>query len=252
MRLRLALSAAVLAAGAVLVTAAPAGAVANGADVPEGQFEFAAKLTMPSIPDADGTTYASACSASLIAPQWVITAGHCFHDVDRNPVSGPVPYETHVLLGTNADTDGAGIAREVTEVQQAGSNDVAIAKLDQPVTGITPLTVDTSAPTVGQQVTLAGWGSLTATNPAPSTKLQQGTMRVAEIAATTVGVRGVKPQDTTSACTYDSGAPYFVADGDGGRLVSVESTGPDCPHASAETTSRVDVIADWITSHISE
>ncbi|NKQ55864.1 trypsin-like serine protease [Amycolatopsis sp. K13G38] len=249
MRLRAALSAALLTAGVVLATAAPAGAVANGADVPEGRYEFAAKLTMPEIPNADGTTYASACSAALIAPQWIITAGHCFHDVDRNPVSGPVPYATSVLLGTTAQEDGAGETRNVTEVRQSGKNDVALAKLDKPVTDIEPLSVDGSAPTVGQRVTLAGWGSLTSTNPAPSTKLQQGIMRVSEVAATSVGVVGLAPRRTTSACPYDSGAPYFVPDGDGGKLVSVESTGPDCPHADAETTSRVDVIADWIASY---
>jgi hypothetical protein len=30
----------------------------------------------------------------------------------------------------------------------------------------------------------------------------------------------------------------------------VESTGPDCPHAGEETTSRVDVVADWIREQI--
>jgi hypothetical protein len=30
------------------------------------------------------------------------------------------------------------------------------------------------------------------------------------------------------------------------RLVSVESSGPDCPHSGNETTSRVDVVSGWI------
>ncbi|MBB4687172.1 S1 family peptidase [Amycolatopsis jiangsuensis] len=249
MRLRTALSAALLAAGAALVSAMPAAAVANGADVPDGKFEFAAKLTMTDIPKPDGSKYDSACSGALIAPQWIITAGHCFHDVDRNPISGPVPYPTSVLLGTTEQQDGAGETRKVTDVLQAETNDVALAKLDSPVTDITPLSVEKSAPTVGQEVTLAGWGSLTATDPAPSTKLQQGTMKVASLDDTTVAVQGVSPKNDTSACTYDSGAPYFTSDGEGGKLVSIESTGPDCPHTDAETTSRADVIADWITEH---
>jgi hypothetical protein len=68
---------------------------------------------------------------------------------------------------------------------------------------------------------------------------------VAKVDPTTLGVRGAAPEITTSACTYDSGAPYFS----GNELVSLEATGPDCPHAGIETTSRADVIADWIATH---
>ncbi|WP_409184007.1 S1 family peptidase [Amycolatopsis sp. VS8301801F10] len=249
MRLRAALSAAFLAAGAALAVAAPASAVANGNDVAPGEYPFAAKLSMPVIPRADGTTYSSGCSGSLIAPQWIVTAGHCFHDVNRKPVSGPVPYATSVLLGTNVDQPGKGERRKVTEVLQAGKNDVALAKLDAPVTDIAPLTVSPSAPVTGQQVTLAGWGSLTEVSPKPSDKLRQGSMRVVGSDATTASVVGVAPQKDTSACSYDSGAPYFVAEGASGRLVSVESTGPDCPHSTPETTSRADILAGWIATH---
>lgn len=256
MRVRAVFSAAflVLAAAATTVaTAGPAAAVANGTDVPAGTFKFAAKLTMTDIPRPDGTKYNSACSGSLIAQQWIITAGHCFHDAARNPVSGPVPYPTSVLVGTNDSTKG-GIKRNVVTVYQSPSNDIAIALLDKAVTGIKTLTIAKKAPTIGEKVTLAGWGSLTATNPTPSTKLQQGQMKVATVDAQYTGVKGFAPTSTTSACTYDSGAPYFVpaaAGAPGGKLVSIESDGPDCPHDQAEKTARVDVIADWIASHIS-
>ena len=252
MRVRAVLSAAVMAlactAGA-LATALPASAVADGSDVPQGQFQFAAKLTMTNIPKPDGSHYDSACSGALIAPQWIITAGHCFHDVNRKPISGPVPYATSVLLGTTVQGDGLGITRKVTDVLQAGTNDISLAKLDSPVTEIAPLTVKRDAPTTGLQVTLAGWGSLSSTDAKPSTKMQQGTLQVSQVDATTIGVTGVAPKNTTSACLYDSGAPYFVPNETSGELVSVESTGPDCPHSTPETTARADVIADWICEH---
>jgi secreted trypsin-like serine protease len=249
MRTRALLSAGFLALAAAVVTAGPAGAVANGTDVPQGTFEFAAKLTMTGIPKPDGTKYDSACSGSLIAEKWIITAGHCFHDADRTPVSGPVPYPTSVLLGT-ADQSKPGITRTVVTVYQSPSNDIALAELDKAVHGIAPLAVGRSAPSVGQKLTLAGWGSLTSTNPTPGTKLRKGLVKVATVDPQYVGVRGYAPAPTTSACTYDSGAPYFVAAGRSGRLVSIESDGPDCPHDQVEATARVDVVADWIAAHL--
>ncbi|MBE1499612.1 secreted trypsin-like serine protease [Amycolatopsis lexingtonensis] len=241
MRLR-----ALLAAAVLTITAAPtAWAVAHGSDVPPGQFGFVAKLSMTKIPRPDGSTYASYCTGALIAPGWVLTTGHCFHDAHRNRVSGKVPYPTTVTLGLVDEATESGVARKATEVLQAKENDVALIRLDTPVTTVTPLAVNRTLPKVGQQLTLAGWGSLTAANPVPAQRLQQGTVAVAKVDPTTLGVRGAAPEITTSACTYDSGAPYFT----GGKLVAVEATGPGCPHAGIETTSRADVIADWITTH---
>jgi len=242
MRLR-----ALLAAAVLTITTAPAAlaapGVAHGSDVPPGQFGFVTKLAMTKIPRPDGSTYGSYCTGTLIAPAWVLTTGHCFHDANRNRVSGKVPYPTTATLGLVDEATESGIARKVTEVVQAKENDVALAKLDSPVTTVAPLKVNRTAPKVGQQLTLAGWGSLTGTDPKPASRLQQGTVAVAKVEPTTLGVRGAAPEITTSACTYDSGAPYFT----GTELVALETTGPGCPHAGIETTSRADVVAAWIT-----
>ncbi|MEV5715426.1 trypsin-like serine protease [Amycolatopsis mediterranei] len=241
MRLRALLAAAVL----TVSTAPAAWAVAHGSDVPPGQYGFVAKLAMTKIPRPDGSTYSSYCTGALVAPDWVLTTGHCFHDAHRDRVSGKTPYPTTVTLGLTDEATESGIARKATEVLQAKENDVALIRLDSPVTTVTPLTVTRVAPKVGQQLTLAGWGSLTSSDPKPATRLQEGTVAVAKVDPTTLGVRGAAPEITTSACTYDSGAPYFS----GNELVAVEATGPDCPHAGIETTSRADVIADWIATH---
>jgi secreted trypsin-like serine protease len=234
------------AAALALGAATPAGAVADGLDATAGMYPFAVKFTMTHIPRPDGTFYDSACSGSLIAAQWVITAGHCFHDVNRVPVSGPVPYATTATFGKVDVSDPGGYVVNVVEVRQAGVNDVALAKLATPVYGAPTLQVTNTSPTVGQQLTLAGWGALNSTNPAPNTHLRYGTVAVSSVNQYTVGVHGVYPAADTSACSYDSGAPYFV----GGTLYSVESGGPDCPQSGEETTSRVDVIAPWITAQI--
>jgi secreted trypsin-like serine protease len=240
-----------LGAAAVVSTTVPAYAIANGTPVAEGQYGFAVKLTMTDIPRPDGTHYDSGCTAALIAPQWIITAGHCFHDVNRNPVSGPVPYSTTAAIGRVDDADTNGYVIDVVADYQSATNDIAVAKLASPVPDIQPLALATTKPAKGEILRITGWGALSDVNPAPATHLQTGQVKVSSVARTTVGVVGYAPQPTTSACLYDSGAPYFVEPANGAPvLVSVESSGPDCPHDLVETTSRVDAVVSWIQSTI--
>jgi secreted trypsin-like serine protease len=246
----------VLVAGAAAATfgviqAGQASAVAHGDVVPEGSYRFAVKLTMTGIPKPDGTKRNSACSGALISSQWIITAGHCFRDANNVRVERPVADLTTAYIG-RADLDGTnGVERTIVAVRQFAGGDISIAKLDKPVRGIRPISLPHSAPDVGQVVRLAGFGSETGTNPVPSTKLRTGQMTVTTINSNWIGVKALGPQSDTSACPYDSGAPYFI-EGDYGRvtLVSLDSDGPSCPHALEETTSRVDIATDWIRTAI--
>jgi len=231
----------------VLSGSAPALAVADGTPVEEGHYRFAVKLTMTNIPRPDGSHYNSGCSGALIAPRWIITAGHCFHDVNRTPVSGPVPYSTTATIGRTDDADTNGHVIDVIEDYQAPAGDIAIAKLASPVRDIAPLLPATSAPADGEILRITGWGSLSDVNPKPASHLQTGQVKVVAVSDTVVGVVGYLPKPTTSGCLYDSGAPYFVeAPHRAPRLVSLESNGPACPHALTETTARVDLIVGWI------
>jgi secreted trypsin-like serine protease len=245
---RLAVAVTVLLIGTV-IGAAPASAVADGTPATPGEYPFAVKLTMTHIPRPDGSFYDSGCSAGLISRSWIITAGHCFHDVNRVPVSGPVPYVTAATLNTVDVSQSPGEVRNVTYVRQAGTTDIAVARLSAPVTDVTPLALNRATPAPGTVLTIAGWGATTSINPTPSTRLVTGQVKIQTVNPTTITVVGYHPEPDTSACLYDSGAPYLTTPvGAPPLLVSTESTGPDCPHTSAETTARVDTITTWITT----
>lgn len=233
--------------GAGIVTATNANAIANGDVVPEGKYRFSVKLTMTGIPTADGGRRNSACSGSLIAKQWVLTAGHCFRTFDGTRVEFPVADLTTATVG-RADLNGTnGVVRTVVAVRQSPTNDVALAKLDQPVEGIRPIDIARSAPLLGQRIRLTGYGSTQSTAPAPSDVLRTGELTVTEIGASTYLMTGYAPQPNTTPCPYDSGGPYFVQSHRyAPAVVAVVSNGPSCPHTANETAARVDNIRDWI------
>lgn len=235
----------------LLGTAGAATAIANGEPVPDGKYRFAVKLTMTGIPTASGGRRNSACSGALIAPQWVITAGHCFRDANNVRVNYPVADLTTATVGRTDLTGTAGHEVKVVGVIQSPTADVSLARLETPVTDVRPLRVGRHAPKIGAVVRVTGYGSTTSVNPAPVTRLRTGQMTVVSLSDSVTGLRGYAPQPDTTPCPYDSGAPFFLEHGKARPvLVSVVSNGPSCPHTAVESSARTDNIAGWIRDSI--
>jgi secreted trypsin-like serine protease len=221
---------------------------------PDPVLPFNAKIVSHDIPVAGGGVRSGGCSGSLIAPQWIITAGHCFHDINDVRISGQPTHVVTVTVGKLKDSDPGGHTADVIDVRQSPKNDIALAKLATPVEGITPLALADTPPTIGQQLGFAGWGSRSPTVKLPSDQLKRGQFAIMAIKSTALEADSTVPRTVdNSPCPDDSGAPYFVSTDDRtGTLVAVESTGPPCPQAGRETISRVDVIADWIRLQITQ
>jgi secreted trypsin-like serine protease len=215
---------------------------------PSPILPFNAKLTSLDIPVPGGGVRSGACSGALVAPEWVVTAGHCFHDLNDARTNGPPPYTMTVTVGRLKDSDPGGHTAQVVDVRQSPVNDLAVARLSVAVDDVVPLTLADAEPSVGLRLQFAGWGSLSATVLGPSEHLKRGQFTVASIGQTTLHALPVGPRTVENGpCPEDSGAPFFVTDDDRtGTLVAIVNTGPPCPEPGPEIIARVDVVSDWI------
>jgi hypothetical protein len=162
-------------------------------------------------------------------------------------VERTVADQTVATIGRADMSAPIGEEAQVIAVRQRPDRDLALVKLDRPITTIASIPLGNRVPQPGEVVRLTGFGATQGTNPVPSNQLRTGQFTVTSVTEPTIDMTGLAPFPDTSACAYDSGAPYFSEDRRlKPRLVSIESGGPTCPHALAETTVRIDNITDWI------
>ncbi|GAA4974885.1 trypsin-like serine protease [Actinoplanes utahensis] len=242
------------AAATVLPGAQPAVAIANGENARPGAYPFSVRLTMTGLPADGGGSRDSSCSGALIAPRWVITAGHCFRDASGQRVSRTVAGRTTAVIGRTEINSVAGYEADVVAVHQAGHTDVALAELADPVPGITPIRLATTPPEPGEVLRLTGFGLVDGPNGiGPAERMQTGRFVVGAVGDTLLEASGHAPRQDTSPCRHDSGGPYFRESRDREPvLVALVSTGPGCPHPGPDMSARVDNLAEWITATTTE
>lgn len=200
------------------------------------------------------------CGGSLIAADWVMTAGHC--------VENTSPEQIVAVIGRHTLSSAAGerlaIDRIVVHPNYGNDNDIALLHL------ATPSQNRSIAPLAGAQValsnpgtlaTVTGWGTTTEGGSIPD-QLQQVQVPVVSTAAcnapdsyggqvTENMLCAGYAQGGKDSCQGDSGGPLVVPDGNGGWLqAGIVSWGNGCaaPNFYGVYT-RVTAYEGWVRQY---
>jgi secreted trypsin-like serine protease len=239
----------VAALAALSVTAAQAGgaskakaraAVVGGEAAPAGRYPWMVALSR-------------GCGGTLIAPDRVLTAGHCVEDLRvadlrlfvgaRNRRPGTYRYDGIAVRAVDVATHPG-----YRSLEGGGPNaDVAVLKLERPITEVPPVRLATPAQAAyfdgGSPATVVGWGvTRTDLQNAPlSTGLRRGALRILSDRTCRriygsdnsfrrrvmlcARSRKLSRRPNTSPCVGDSGGPLVIG---GDVQVGIVSFGISC------------------------
>ena len=258
--IRRAVAISVTAAALLGTAAAPSSAVVGGRDASPGEFPAVAEITFGPF----------LCSGTLIAPDWVLTAGHCGSITGAavaTPASWP-PLLIDVRVGGVSQSDGEhrSVSRVVMHPNYllTSGYDISLLQLSQS-SSMAPTQVagpgERSIWTAGTLETIVGWGATSEGGDLPA-RLQAGRVPIttdrycagaySDFDARTMVCAGF-PQGGVDTCQGDSGGPMFGKTSAGVlRVVGTTSFGEGCARPDRPGVyGRVadDTLRPWIAQN---
>ena len=247
------------AAGALAITAPASPAIVGGTNAATGEFPSVAYVTF-------GSSFQ--CTGTLIAPNWVLTAGHC-GSLTGAAVSTPAAWPAPLInVRVNSVTPGQGqrltVQRVVVHPNYLFSSGYDITLLQTTAAiGVTPTKVAGAAERntwdPGDIETIVGYGA-TSEGGSSASVLQKAQVPITTDAycgdaygdfdAATMVCAGF-PEGGVDTCQGDSGGPMF-SNTSPRRVVGATSFGEGC--ARPERPGVYARVADatlrnWIASH---
>ncbi|MFI2242507.1 LamG-like jellyroll fold domain-containing protein [Streptomyces chrestomyceticus] len=176
------------------------------------------------------------CSGSLVDRTWVLTAASCFADDPAKALrapAAPAPSATATFAGR--------APVKINYLIPRGDRDVLLARLETPVTDITPAALTGSPSPDGAALVAAGYGR-TDTAWLPRSPHTSGVTH-AGATATTLALTGGR------ICKGDTGGPVLDADG---RITAVQSRAAHAGclgqtgQGDGAVAARTDTIVPWL------